>query len=330
MMRLSHLNSLRALEATLRHGSFSAAADELGVTPAAVGQRVRTLEKYLGKALFERTSTGSNATEDAKRVEAQLTTGFLAIASGLKQLRSQHARNRVSVTLPASFAENWLTPSISQFYQRHAEVDLRLDASNRDVDLLAEDFDFAIRYGRPTADPLQETVLFGDYVLPVCSPQFAGQYRLDPDVKSLAGVPLIHILNRTSDPGWVGFEGWGNAFGFTQSHLSHGVSYSSISSGLQSAVSGQGLVLCGLTEAYNAIKAGELVVPFGPSMRYQTHYEYRLVWVRGKKFTRLQQDFMDWILDKAKAFRREASRLISTHPNTAHNQHTGTVPDTDV
>jgi LysR family glycine cleavage system transcriptional activator len=310
-MRLTHLNSLRALEATLRHGSFTAAADELGITPAAVGQRVRALEEYLSKDLFERTAKGINATEDAKRVEALLTTGFSAIAGGLDQLRSKPVRNRVSVTLPASFAENWLTPVISEFYQRHSEVDLRLNASNRDVDLLTEDFDFAIRYGRPTTDPLQETALFGDCVLPVCSPDFAEQYRLQPKLTTLEGVPLIHLQDRTSDPGWVGFEGWGQAFGFDRSHLSHGVQYSEISSGLQSAISGQGLVLCGLTEAYNSIRAGLLVVPFGPSLQYRTHYEYRLVWVRGKMMTQLQDDFISWILEKAVGFRRESSQLIS-------------------
>ena len=104
-MRLSHLNSLRALEATLRHGSFTAAAVELGITPAAVGQRVRALEEYLGRNLFERTATGITAGEDAKRVEALLTTGFSAIAGGLDQLRFAPGRNRVSVTLPAEQLE---------------------------------------------------------------------------------------------------------------------------------------------------------------------------------------------------------------------------------
>ena len=147
----------------MRHGSFTGAAEELGITPAAVGQRVRTLEDYLGKALFKRTASGIEATQDARQAEATLTTGFSSIAEGLQKLRFSRADNRVSVTLPASFAENWLTPSISEFYQRHAEVDLRLDASNRDVDLLTEDFDFAIRYGQPASDPLQEEILFGDF-----------------------------------------------------------------------------------------------------------------------------------------------------------------------
>jgi len=311
-MRLSHLNSLRALEATLRHGSFTAAADELGVTPAAVGQRVRSLEEYLGKKLFYRTAKDIKATEDAKRVEAQLTSGFSAVADGLNQLKSRFATKRVSVTLPASFAENWLTPSISEFYQRHSEVDLRLNASNRDVDLLTEDFDFAIRYGRPTTEPLQEKELFGDSLLPVCSPDFANQYRLHPKLTSLEGVPLIHLQSRTSDPGWVGFDGWGQAFGFDLSHLSHGVRYSEISSGLQSAISGQGLVLCGLTEAYNSINTGLLVLPFGPLLHCRTQYEYRLVWVRGKTMTQLQCDFMAWILEKAAVFQRGVSNLMPT------------------
>ena len=129
-------------------------------------------------------------------------------------------------------------------------------------------------------------------------------------MRTLDDVPLIHVLGRTGDPGWVGFEGWGEAFDFDPSHLGHGVRYSSISSGLQSAVSGQGLVLCGWTEAFNAIRAGLLVTPFGPSLQHPTHYKYRLVWVRGKPMTRLQIDFMDWVREKAAEFRRETSRLM--------------------
>ena len=174
-----------------------------------------------------------------------------------------------------------------------------------------EDFDFAIRYGQPTADPLQEIVLFGDYVLPVCSPEFAARHNLHPQCKSLEGIPLIHLLNRTSDPSWAGFEGWGNAFGFDPEGLNQGVRYSKISSGLQSAILGQGLVLCGLTEAYNAIKSGSLALPFGPSLRLQTHYQYRLIWVKRRKMTSLQGDFRNWILETAKEFVKESSNLLS-------------------
>ncbi len=310
-MHLTHLNPLRALEAALRHGSFTSAAEELGITPAAVGQRIRILEQYLGRELFLRSPQGIKPTEDSAKLREELGESFATIASVLEKLKAGTTRNRISVTLPASFAENWLTPLISKFYQRHLEVDLRLDASNRDVNLQVEDFDFAIRYGLPVEEPLQETILFGDNVLPVCSPEFAASYNLNANTRSLEDVPLIHLINRTGDPGWVGFNGWGKKFEFAPDHLNHGVRYSRISSGLQSAVTGQGLVLCGLTEAFNEISKSRLVTPFGPSKRCPTHYEYRLIWIRGKELSPLQENFIVWILEKASEFRAQVSDLLA-------------------
>lgn len=309
-MLVSHLNGLRALETTLRLGSFTAAAQELGVTPAAVGQRVRTLEDYLGKDLFVRTPTGIHPTDAARRVAALLTDGFTALATAMAELRTPHPGARLSVTLPASFVENWLTSLISEFYQRHSSVDLRLDASNRDIDLTREDFDFAVRYGAPPGAHLEATVLFGDHVLPVCSPAFARRFLADPTDRSLKDVPLIHLDHRTSDPSWVGFDGWGEAFGFDRTYLDRGVHFSKVSSGLQSAIAGQGLVLCGLVEAFNAIRAGLLVAPFGPEMRCTTEGLYRLVWAPDRPMGRLQLDFRDWLLDKAAAFRRDTEAFL--------------------
>ncbi|MBF9057955.1 LysR family transcriptional regulator [Rhodobacterales bacterium HKCCSP123] len=313
-MRLSHLNALRALEAAIRLGSFSAASHELGVSPAAVGQRIKSLEDYLGCQLFQRSSTGTAPSVTARRAESLLTTGITNLSAALELLRQQSDERRLAVTLPASFAEHWLAPSVWGFYRRHEDIELRLDATNRDVDLVAEDFDFAIRFGRQTAAPLAEVLLFGDAVLPVCSPRFLEQYGIDPDQRSLDGIPLIHVDNRTSDPGWVGFDGWGAAFGFEQESLRQGVRYSSFSSGLKSAIDGQGLVLSGLVEAYNAIRAGLLVMPFDPAMRCRTHFSYRLIWVANKPQTKLQTDFVDWLLEMADLYRHGVRDLLQAEP----------------
>lgn len=88
-MRISHLNALRALEATLRLGSFTKASQELGITPAAVGQRVRLLEEYLGVVLFERSGAGIRPTTKAQEVEKKLTEGFINIALAFKALSGQ-------------------------------------------------------------------------------------------------------------------------------------------------------------------------------------------------------------------------------------------------
>ena len=97
-MKISHLNALRALEATLRKGSFKAAADELGVTTAAIGQQIRTLEAFLNRKLFLRTNTGVQPTDSALGVQQKLATSFSTIEDVIGQLKFQSSKNRLAIT----------------------------------------------------------------------------------------------------------------------------------------------------------------------------------------------------------------------------------------
>lgn len=314
-MKISHLNALRALEATLRKGSFAAAAKELGVTSAAVGQRVRSLEAYIGRKLFDRSATGAVPTAEAQKVLRALNSGFAALADALEELQPEKAPKRVSITMPESFAENWFALVLSDFTEKNPEADLRLDASNRDYDLASEDYDFAIRYGKEVEGPFEEHLLFGDTVQPVCSPDFAARYKLHPVLKELGDVPLIHVLNRTGDPGWTGFEGWGRAFGIDPSSLGHGIRYSKAGSGLQSAITGQGLVMAGLVEAFHALAAGRLTMPFGASRRYETTYRYRLLRRRDATMSRFPDAFATWLVDRAARHNRDLEDLLQRFPD---------------
>jgi LysR family glycine cleavage system transcriptional activator len=304
-MKVSHLNALRALEATLRKGSFKAAADELGVTTAAIGQQVRTLEEFLDRKLFLRTSTGVQPTDHALAAQQRLTTSFLSIEDIIGQLKFHKSKNRLAITLPSSFAENWFTERLPEFYKKNSEIDLRLHASNRMVDLLTEDFDYALRYGPPAPEFYREEILFGDHVLPVCAPEFAEQYQISAGLKSLDGVPLIHLVNRTPDPEWADWIKWGETFGFDLDSLRDGIHLTEFSSGIQAAIRGQGLVLCGVVEAFGSIKKGLLVNPFGPELSRKTSYQYRLVSVHGRVHSELQCQFKEWLVDMAREFRTQ-------------------------
>jgi LysR family glycine cleavage system transcriptional activator len=304
-MKVSHLNALRALEATLRKGSFKVAADELGVTTAAIGQQIRTLEAFLDRKLFLRTNTGVQPTDSALSIQQKLTTSFLTIEDIIGQLKTQRSKNRLAITLPSSFAEYWFTGRLPEFHKTNSEIDLRLDASNRMVDLLTEDFDFAIRYSPPQSETYQESILFGDYVLPICTPDFARQHQLSTDLRSLAGVPLIHLGKRTPDPEWVDWMKWGETFGFDPDSLRDGIHLTEFNSGIQTAIRGQGLVMCGLVEAYNSIKQGLLVNPFGPDLCCKTSYQYRLVSVHARALSNLQTQFQEWVVDTAGEFQTE-------------------------
>ena len=310
-MNVRHLNALRALEASLRCGNFRSASNELGVTPAAVGQQIRALEEYLEHKLFLRTTAGAVPTAEAAAVADRLTAGFSALEGVLEHLSRRRHPSRIAITLPASFAENWFTRHIAEFYQQHSEIDLRLDASNRMVDLLVEDFDFAIRYCEAPSDPYDYVDLFGDRVIAVCSPAFAKTHRLTRRRRSLAGVPLVQLDHRTPDPEWPNWQMWGDRFGFDREGLDAGVRISQVSSGLQMAASGQGLVLSGITEAFHAFKAGSVVAPFGTSKAYPTGYLYRLISVHGRSFSTLQRRFRDWVIKTGGQFKTEAERLTT-------------------
>ncbi|MEN3237676.1 LysR family transcriptional regulator [Methylobacterium ajmalii] len=105
-----HLNALRAVEAAARHQSFALAAQELNVTPAAVGQLVRRLEESLGVELFHRAQSGPArlvVTEAAKAVIPDLRSGFASLSAAMDRLRSARKRRVLSVTVPSAFADKW-------------------------------------------------------------------------------------------------------------------------------------------------------------------------------------------------------------------------------
>lgn len=294
----------------MRTGGFRTAAEELGVTTAAIGQQIKGLEAYLGKSLFTRTPTGARPTEEAIRYRARLTSGFSIIGEVLSELKDDRAANRVAVTLPESFAENWFTRRISDFYRQNSAVDLRLNASNRRIDLATDGFDFAIRYSPPPEAGLDASDLFGDFVLPVCTPDFSDRQGLHETMKSLEGIPLVHLENRTPDPRWAGWQDWCAAFDIEAGANPGGVRYSKISSGLQAALAGHGLVLCGITEAYDSIESGLLVTPFGPARHVRTGYRYRLLSVSGRPLSPLQIRFRDWVIDLAGSFERSVAQML--------------------
>jgi LysR family glycine cleavage system transcriptional activator len=312
-MRTPHLNGLRAFETALRTHNFTAAGRELGVTAAAVGQQIRTLEDYLGRKLFERRPTGVVPTAAALRVQDRLTAGMSILSDVVVQLSCVQEQDRVAVTLPESFAENWLTLRLSDFYRDNAGVDLRLDSTNRQVDLFQEDFDFAIRYAAPPEDNLTSIKLFDDSVLPVCTPNFVAEYGLSPDTLVLADVPLIHLVDRTPDPDWVDWPRWADTFGIDLGDLGdlrRGPTFSRFNSGLRAAEAGQGLVLCGIVEAFHAIEDGQLVMPFGFERRCQSSYRYWLVHVEGRRLSKVQRKFVAWIEEVAQAFRHDLDAWI--------------------
>ena len=309
-MRTSHLSALRALEAALRTGSFRSAADDLGVTTAAVGQQIRGLEEYVGCQLFVRKPSGAIPTEAAIGVAPELTAGFGSISTVLERLKEPVLDNRLSVSTSLAIAEYWLTPRLPNFYAICDQFDLRIDTTHRLVDLRSEEFDFVIRFG-PKPDDTQESVfLFDGCVVPICTPEFAAQYGLSESTTSLAGVPLIHVKEETTDPGWLNWERWSKKYGLEYQERESLPEFPRLSSGLKGAKEGLGIVLCGMVESFSALADGSMTMPFGGKSATRSEFSYRLVSLRGRARSKTQSDFRDWMAAEAETYRREVVGLL--------------------
>lgn len=204
-MKLSHLNGLRALEATLRKGTFSAAADELGVTVAAIGQQIRGLEEYIDVKLFDRLPSGVKPTDEALAIASRLTVGFTHIEDVFSELRSGRRDGSLSLSMSRYVLDDWLAERMPRFHEQFPQIKVNFHTGEKFVDLLSGEADMAIRFSPEPGPEYSFDELYKGCFFPVCTPEFAATHNLSQTTKDLSGVPLFQIHEVTSDPAWIGW-----------------------------------------------------------------------------------------------------------------------------
>src|SRR6201987_4771692 len=168
---LPPLSSLRAFEAAARHMSFSKAADELHVTPAAISHQIHALEEDLGVRLFHRGNRAIELTASARVLLPGLSDAFAGIQTAVRRLRQHNDTGTLTITASPSIAAKWLVLRLHRFQAQWPEIDVRISTSDDLVDLTRGDFDLAIRYGAGRYPGLAVELLMQNEVFPACSPQ---------------------------------------------------------------------------------------------------------------------------------------------------------------
>ena len=146
-MKRTHLplNGLRVLDAAARHLSFTKAADELAVTPAAVGQQIRALEDMLGVVLFRRTPKGLELTDEASNGLDALRAGFLQFEESVRAMQAGQSSNSLTIAAPRDFTAKWLTPKLAQYGAANPHVRFTLIIADSEIDFTEANLDIAIR-----------------------------------------------------------------------------------------------------------------------------------------------------------------------------------------
>ncbi|KQX22427.1 transcriptional regulator GcvA [Variovorax sp. Root434] len=296
-----HLNALRAFEASTRHQSFSAAAAELNVTPAAVGQLVRTLEDWLGTPLFLRGSSGRARlipTETAERALPDIRAGFDRIALGLERLKEGATSGMLTVAVSPAFAAKWLLPRIERFQTAWPDTDVRLDTNLKPVDFVAQRVDIGVRYGMGRWPGLAAEKLMDEEVYPVCSPQLLREHRRLKKPNDLARQTLIHDLSMDSHTSFPTWDAWLQQAGVKDVDTARGMKINNSAAVLQAAFEGHGVALARSVMARDDLATGRLVRLF-PEITVPSALAYYIVYRPECASLPRLAAFRDWLLEEA-------------------------------
>jgi LysR family transcriptional regulator, glycine cleavage system transcriptional activator len=291
---ISHLNGIKAFDAAARHLSFTHAGAELGVTPAAVGQQVRLLEQYLGVQLFERQKKRLVLSERGRAVLPEIRDGLDKLASAMNKLKKDRKRQTLVVSTAPSFAAKWLMPRIEQFSKHHIDINIKLDVTERLVDLNREPISIAIRYGEGSYAGLRSQLLLSEAIFPVCSPKLLAVLGGMLQPETIKKATLLHDETLSFEAGYPTWATWCAKHGLRDLDTSRGLRFNSSVLATQAAIEGLGFSLGRSVIVEDDIAAGRLVIPFTHSV--PSPYAYYIVRPIQSHDTRLADEFADFLV----------------------------------
>lgn len=280
------LNGLRAFEAAARHLSFTKAAIELCVTPAALSHQVKALEERLGVPLFRRRPRGLSLTDEGQALLPVLSEAFDRMATLLDGFDGGKGREVLSVGVVGTFALGWLLPRLGGFAAAHPFVDLRLTTNNNRVDIAEEGLDFAIRYGDGAWHGTDAFLLFDAPLTPLCAPKTAARLREPAD---LGAEVLLRSYRVGEWPAWL------EAAGAPQPPLT-GPIFDSGALMVEAALAGHGVALGPARMFERELAEGRAARPFRTEVNLGAYW---LTSLKSRKATPAMAAFKGWIVAAA-------------------------------
>ena len=269
-MRRLPLGSLRVFIAVAHHLSFTRAADALGVSASAASLQIRSLEEYLGRALFRRNGREVRLTDEGAALLPRVREALEQLERAVDDARRDRTPGPMRVSLTASFLQQWLLPRLERFRLTCPEIDLHLHTSDKLVDFVREDFHVAVRFGKGEYPNLHSEKLLDEWVLPVCTPALYAQFGPLRDADDLRRYPL------------------------------RGATFDASLAVARMAVQGAGLVLSRWSLVADEIASGALVRASDRALRLED--SYWLVCPPRAQTLPAVRAFMDWMRREAAGF----------------------------
>jgi LysR family glycine cleavage system transcriptional activator len=300
MSRLPPLAAVRTFEVAGRLQNFSRAAEELGLTQAAVSYQIRQLEDRLGRALFVREKGRVRLSETGQRLLPAISNAFAMMGDAFAALGSDET-DVLTIDAMTTFGGTWLSARIGGFQLAYPDLAVRMSMNNELVDFDATNVDVAIRVGRGQWPGLRSDFLYRSHVTPMCAPAFLGANRIERPEDLLRVDRLA-----PNDPWWAG---WLAAAGVdTVPPRQHrGIELDSQLQEASAVQGGYGIALMTPLLWRAELDAGRLVQPF--TTLYQPGTAHFLVHRENRVGVRKIERFREWLhaeLDKDRHLLPEA------------------------
>ncbi len=286
------LGALRVFEAVATRLSFSAAADSLNVTPAAVSQQIKSLEGYIQVPLFRRNGRRVEITDEGLELLPAVRAGLEQLESALQQIKHHRRAGPLQISMLSSFLQIWLLPRIRSFRRKYPNIELRFHTSRELVDFSRSNNHVAIRFGHGNYPNLHCEKLLDDWLVPVASPDLIKQYGMIERGTKLGKFPLLE----SGDEPWSVWSQTGEEAAW----LSRAPSIEDSAGLLTAAEEGLGYVLARWTLVTRALHKGTLRLAGRGALPYGSAYYF----VCPKNFLTLPKvaQFREWLVAAAREF----------------------------
>ena len=290
--RFPSLSALKAFESVARTLSFTKSARELGVTQAAVSRQVKALEDQLAVQLVTRQPKGNVLTDAGEILFSGLHQAFGTIEQSVAKITGSGDREILNVSVAPFFSARWLTPRMMSFFERHADIELRLHHSYRPADHKREGIDLGINWGSGDWPGVKiEKVLDGS-LTPVMNPDLKAGRRPPARPSDLVDLTLFYEFD---------FDDW--RLWFEQAGVSLNVPVKSLRLNdthalRRAALDGHGVALLFADLVREDIETGRLIQPF--PFRVHTGNDYFLNYPGDIELTRKGKAFRRWIMDEVR------------------------------
>ena len=294
--KIPSIEALIAFETAARHQSFTSSADELALTQSAVSRQVASLESYLGVILFNRVKKRLSLTDVGQIYAKQVRNTLEKIERDtLAAMAHSDIGGVLELAVIPTFATRWLIPRLPEFYARHPHITVNLTTRAEPFIFTDTPFDAAIHFGNPVWPGAVAQHLFGEEIMPICSPRLL-QGKSQLQLRDIGNFTLLHQSARPD-----AWRHWLAQAGLHDVNCMRGQRYELFSMLVEAARAGLGIALVPRFFVLNELISGELIIPCDMSLHNENGYY--LVYPESKHSSSLLETFREWLLHSAAQYR---------------------------